>query len=402
MGRSNGVSLTETYINGLEAKNSTYPVPDLKVRGLCIQVTPKGVKSFVLRYRFEGAQRTFTLGRFPSLKVEAARKLAEAALGRIRAGEDPSGTRRQQRAIPTVAELADQFQREYCPLHLRAKTQLGYKEMIKGAILPELGTLKVNSLTQVQVARWHHGLRNTPRKANYALAVLRKMMNLAMTWGFREKGNPCAGIKKYPEISRDRVPNLEELQRIWRAMEKAQVEGWGTIYDLACLELILLTGARKAVIQKLQWRHVDLAAGFLKLPAGTEGTKAKGEQTIALGAEAAALLQGLPRVLGLGSEWVFPGANRKGPTGTLFFVWDKVRVEAKVEDLRIHDLRHLFGTTAAELNFQAPKIQAALNHRTPSMTARYINLADKHKAEVASAVGARLTEWKKVGTADHD
>lgn len=388
MGKLASVNLTKSLVESLEARDQNYYVSDFRVRGLCLQVARGGTKSFVLRYRVLGASRTWTLGRFPNLSVDQARKEAEEALGRIRKGADPSQERRIRKALPTVAELCDQFLAEYCPIHLRPKTAVGYGEMIEGAIRPGLGRIKVDALTHAQVARWHHDLRDTPRKANYALAVLRKMLNLAFTWGYRSGTNPCLGVKKYPERARTRVPEMDELGRLWEAFGKAGREQWGTPHALACLKVILLTGSRKTAIRILRWEHVDIEGGFIRLPAGSEG--AKGAESIALPPEAVEILKALPRLLGSSSQWVFPSTKPGVPVTNIDRLWYRIREDAGSPDLRIHDLRHLWGTTAGALNFQGPMIQAALNHKTPAMTARYVNLKDAAKLEVARAVAEVL------------
>ena len=44
----------------------------------------------------------------------------------------------------------------------------------------------------------------TPYEANRSLAYCSRMLNLAATdWGLRE-GNPCTGIKRFPERKRER------------------------------------------------------------------------------------------------------------------------------------------------------------------------------------------------------
>ena len=92
-------NLTDRKIAGLRPKASRYEVWD--GRGLGVRVTPKGVKSFVWVYHFDGKPRRLTLGRYRSandvkagrpadgvtfLTLSQARKVAETARERLAEG----------------------------------------------------------------------------------------------------------------------------------------------------------------------------------------------------------------------------------------------------------------------------------------------------------------------------
>ena len=67
---------------------------------------------------------------------------------------------------------------------------------------PRLGAIKITDLTRADIKSWHQSMCATPYEANRALAYCSRMLNLAATdWGLRE-GNPCTGIKRFPERKR--------------------------------------------------------------------------------------------------------------------------------------------------------------------------------------------------------
>lgn len=72
---------------------------DTKSPGLLCLVSPSGRKTFALRYRQHGTgkPRKVTLGQFPGLSVEGARRKAEQLLGRIHDGADPVAERQAGR-----------------------------------------------------------------------------------------------------------------------------------------------------------------------------------------------------------------------------------------------------------------------------------------------------------------
>ena len=82
-------------------------LPDFGVR-----ISPSGLRSFLVQYRTGEGRRTdrnrkLTLGRYPELSPGAARKQAQALLGRGRDGRDPSRERALARGLPRVGEAVE-------------------------------------------------------------------------------------------------------------------------------------------------------------------------------------------------------------------------------------------------------------------------------------------------------
>ena len=386
------------------------------------------MKSFVLVYRHVGRQRWLTLGRYGKLTLDQARDLAKSKGGDIAKGEDPATEKAAARKASNLAELAVRFLAEYCPTHLKPATEETYRSIVNRKMTPTLGTMKLDAIDAPTVGRWHQSLRKTPREANQALAILSRMLNLAESWGCRKPGlgNPCKTIQRFPENKRDRALSLAEIGSLFVAMDALEAESRkkkatkpkGTKPPvgsakvpappqappeaLDCMRLILYTGARRDEIRLLTWDEVDLGAvpPVLHLRRGKEIKK--GDQVgkiIALSEMSVALIK--RQVKRLGNHHVFPGKDTKerhgGPLVGLWKIWQRLMEAAKIDHATIHDLRHSFGTLAGALGLSGPLIQAALNHATPAMTARYTNLKSAQKIEVAEAVAValRTAEAKK-------
>jgi hypothetical protein len=74
-------------------------------------------------------------------------------------------------------------------------------------------------VTRHDVAKLHHGLRETPYQANRLLAVLSKMFNLAGRWGLRpDDSNPAGGSKSSPSGSASACCSEAELGRLGDAL----------------------------------------------------------------------------------------------------------------------------------------------------------------------------------------
>ena len=76
--------------------------------------------------------------------------------------------------------------------------------------------------------------------------------------------------------------------------------------------------------------------------------------------------------------------------------WQRVRARAGLKDVRIHDLRHTFASTAVAAGQGLPMIGKLLGHTQVQTTARYAHLAaDPVKAaaeQVASNIAAFLNQ----------
>src|SRR5215469_1448904 len=90
---------------------------DGDVPGFGCRVTAAGARSYILNYvvRGTGRERRYTIGQFPDWSTTAARTRARELRRDIADGGDPLGDLQDQRAAPTVAELADRFEAEHLP-----------------------------------------------------------------------------------------------------------------------------------------------------------------------------------------------------------------------------------------------------------------------------------------------
>src|SRR4029077_14444759 len=107
--------------------------------------------------------------------------------------------------------------------------------------------------------------RTAPYQANRALALLRKMFNLALGWGVFLGENPATGIRFHPEEKRQRYLLPDELPRVFEALKEERNE-----YARAAFVTSILTGARRREVLEMKWEDLDLD------PAGWRGPPRKG------------------------------------------------------------------------------------------------------------------------------
>jgi integrase len=70
--------------------------------------------------------------------------------------------------------------------------------------------------------------------------------------------------------------------------------------------------------------------------------------------------------------------------------WQRIRSTAKLDDVRLHDLRHTVGTYAGQSGANAFLVRDLLRHKNLSMTGRYVNRADDPVRTLSNQVGERI------------
>ena len=157
------------------------------------------------------------------------------------------------------------------------------------------------------------------------------------------------GIQRFEEQSRDRYVRPDELPRLIDELDKEP-----NVHIRAAIWLYLLGGARKTELLKATWDNVDWKRKVLKLV----DTKSQ-PYDVHLSSPALAILEGLPR--DKSNSHIFPSPRKAG--GHLHDVksaWERIRKAAKLEDVRIHDLRRTMGSWMANSNVTM-QIQRASN-----------------------------------------
>ena len=132
--------------------------------------------------------------------------------------------------------------------------------------------------------------------------------------------------------------------------------------------------------------RLDKSAGTLTIAQPKEGKP----KAIRLGPPALVVLNELPRLKS--NPYIIAGRRKGQPLVGLQHVWQRIRAAAQLDDVRIHDLRHGFASTAAAGGSSLPIIGALLGHRVPSTTARYAHLGDDPLRAVADRVSAELAQ----------
>lgn len=416
--------LTDRIVRELSAPPTGNRVQyDAERNGFGLRITAAGARAFVLRYRAAGRERMFTIGGFPDWTVSAAREKARELRRAVDSGADPMSERAAVRTAPTFNDLADRFEAEHLGKR-RVVTATGYKSILKLHLRPALGRIKVADLRHADVERMHSAIATTaPYQANRAVAILSKMLNLAVKWELRND-NPARGVERAPEQRRERFLDGAEIARLADVLA-AHPER----VSCAAIRMLLLTGARKGELLSATWTQFDLAAGVWTKPSAS--TKQSKEHRVPLSAPALAVLNDLRADADPLCSFVFPGKLVRAADGVVRWqhlteikkVWLTVCRKAGLAQLapqrdvskdivkgkdgkpvmvwqttaRLHDLRHSYASILASSGLSLPVIGALLGHTQAATTQRYAHLLDDPLRAATERVGAFVTGAGKEG-----
>jgi integrase len=350
---------------------------DGKTRGFVVAVYPTGAKTFILYRKVSGRPERILIGRWGDLSVEVARGIADEMNGAIAKGENPAEERRQTRLEGSFENLWNRYLELHAKPHKQprsvAEDEANYRRYLSG-----WATRRLSAIHRRDIEKIHADLaeKNGVYAANRVLALLSTVFNRATEWGWSGV-NPCKGVRKFPEESRDRFLTQDEMPRFINALAD---EPNRDFRDFIMLDL--LTGARRSNLLAMRWEEIDFAGAAWRIPR-TKGNKS---QTIPLAGPALRILQS--RRESVSGDWVFPSPVIPSQHVQEYRKpWGKLLERAKIEDLRFHDVRRTLGSWLSKSGAGMPIIKAALGHADIATTQIYTRSEDagvRHALEVVA------------------
>jgi integrase len=229
-----------------------------------------------------------------------------------------------------------------------------------------------------------------PVAANRALTALKT----AFRWRVDRDSetlpkSPCDGVNApSPETARERVLDDLELAALWRAAE-ADGYPFGRM-----VQLLILTGCRRDEAREARWAEFDLPARKWNIPG--RRTRNGRDHIVPLSDAAVVILATLPRIKG-GAGLLF---TKNGETiiGGLGRAKDQLadamtrELGAEPERWVLHDIRRTFVTGLQRLGVRLEVAEAAVNHKSGSVSGVTAVYAKRDYAEEKRAA---LDAWAR-------
>ena len=318
-------------------KRATYH--DAKTTGLQLRVTAAGIKTFSVFRRIKGGQpERITLGRFPEMTVEQARKLAARVNAAIEEGSNPADVKRAHKNEPTLSE----FFNEYGERHGQKKRawrddQQRYRDYLE----KPLGARNLSAVGREMVGRILADMERDGKAGatvNNVRALASGLFGKAIEWSYLTD-NPVKGIKTRKSNKRDRFLQADELPRFFVSVGEEPNE---TIRDYVLVSL--LTGARRANVLSMRWNQISIPEGIWRIPETKNGTP----QNVTLSPEALEILKARKETAE--GAFVFPGEGESKHLVEPKKGWQRIfdRDELKQVTARIEAAGGTFGVKEGE------------------------------------------------------
>ena len=173
---------------------------------------------------------------------------------------------------------------------------------------------------------------------------------------------------EFPKFDNNRYFNLDDESRIklFEVIENIP------FLDYKVMFYFLIRGRRKGEVLKLKWSDIDFVLG--KYVVQDYNSKTRDRQEYIIDAQLLPELMVLKEQSGE-CEYVFtnPKTNTKFDDVPRRF-WLHIKKQAGINDMRIHDFRHLLGFTLVNHGVSLEGISKAIGHKNVRTTQKYSNI----------------------------
>ena len=423
--------LTQSKVDKLKPKSKRYIVKDAGGLSVCVQ--PSGAKSFQLRYRIQGRQKTLSFG---DISLKDARAKAQAARVAIYEGDNPQAKAllRKEKQM----SFGDFVERHYLP-HLRAEGKNAQEtEKMLLAQLCWLWTKPIADIRLVEMTTWQNKqatdktIATANRYTNAVKAVTKhaKYLEVVSTdpladfhrlkqpdalhdirWLTEKEEQVLRGELSRRDFSRHgleitdtkvtKLGNITSLSITHSGSIQAAIKNrktrWFKDHLTPAVLLMLECGLRRQEALRLRWSDIrpTTQEGEYQLLISPNSEKTKRGRYIPLLKETLATLlawQEDQQLKGIESEFVFPHPVTGKPLSSVDTAWENLIAEASkrctsLSGLTVKDLRSTYGSRLVQNGAPIFTVSKLLGHSSVTITEKhYAALNDEGKREAVNTL----------------
>ena len=292
---------------------------------------------------------------------------------------------------------------------------MSYEQRIYGHIIPALGSIPLDKLTQNDLQQFYTNLKQSGRRkdadrygeglSDQTVRGCHTTLRSTLAKAVEEKliiRNPADGCRLPSAKPREmQVLTPEEMQRL---LIQAKEDG---CYELLLLELS--TGLRRGEILALQWDDLNFNTGALREERQVHRVKGtlvvsqpktnSSNRTVILPSPVLKVLKEYRQTVS--SRWMFPSPVMEDSPLDPASVRKRLQTvleRAGCKKVRFHDLRHTFATTALEHGMDTKTLSTIIGHVSTSTTLNiYAHVTDEMRRTAAVKIdrGISKTELQK-------
>jgi integrase len=356
--------LTSLAVKTAKPKPTAYKLAD--ERGLFLFVTPAGGKLWRLKYRFEGREKSLSIGAFPEVSLTDARDKRDDARRLLAKGIDPSADKKSKKHhVKSIA--GDSFEviaREWLGKQT-ARWSPTYADSIRvrleNDVFPHMGARPISGITPAEVLGVLRKIeaRGAGEQARRAQQHISAVLRYAVVTG-RAPRDVAADVKgALAPTAVEHHPAVTEPEDIGKLLNA--IEGYtGSFWVKHALLLLAHTFVRPSELREAKWGELDLDGRTWSVPAAR--MKMRHPHTVPLTDATAALFEALKAVRGR-SDYVFPGHRSPDvPVSASALLRALLALRYGAGRHVAHGFRSTASTRLHEAGFPIDHIEAQLAH----------------------------------------
>ncbi|MFV2058879.1 MAG: tyrosine-type recombinase/integrase, partial [Thiohalomonadales bacterium] len=319
---------------------------------------------------------------FSAAETECKRLAAEQYL-KLSSGIDPRNDAPEKKVIPPT--LNQYYKSDYLPfIKQRNRSWKSANGVYTRYVKPLFGEMRVESITRKMVIDFHSELKMrglAGATADHGLKILRHIINSMILNGVAtDNPSSCVPLfNDFNEVCHTLSP--EELQTLLRTLIKSKSQ------VALIARMLMATTCRLSEILSATWSNCDMDKRVLYID--SRNSKSKIPRAVPLNSAAMDILRQLKTQGRFNYLFISP------KTKTRYFAvhksWNKLRIEAGLPKLRLHDLRHFGPSELASRGVSIYSISKLLGHRNVVTSQRYSHVSQSAIRQLSDDLSTVIT-----------
>jgi len=370
--------LSDVEIKKAASKDKPFKMGDLD--GLFLLVNPNGSKLWRIKYRFGGKEKSISLGEYPRLTLQEARKAAFQAKAQRLRGIDPAQAKQDEieknrkKYLPATPaedsgdtlevvalEWFEKFKGEWVDSHASKIIRRMERDLF-----PRLGSRSIVSIKPIDLLE---ALRKVEERGSIETAH-RLLQNCGQVWRYATAtgridrditGDLRGALPPSKQTNLGSITDPKEITALLNSIKEYK----GTEVVRMALQMAPHVFVRPGELRQAKWDEFDFENNNWNIPAGR--MKAKRPHVVPLSKQVITILQELRKVHGSGYLFPSPRSITRCLSDVALLAAIR-RMGYSKEEMTAHGFRAMASTNLEQIGFDSRLIELQLAHADQDST----------------------------------
>ena len=357
--------LSNIKINNLKPKDKEYPTADKN--GLAIYTTPKGVKKWRFRFRYNKKASMISLGKYPIVSLHDARKARDECQALLHKGINPSDHKRQLKAqMESSQTFRSMFDKWFDRHHADWSERTTKKNLASfdKYVFPLIGGKSVSDITPLDMLKVFRemddkGVHEVLKKIRgwtsrvFQDCVVSGLISFDPTRDLPRDAFSKPKVKHFATIT-----DTKGMAKLLNSIDLYSKRGTYQVFKALTLAPHLFL--RPSELSGMKWDEIDFKNKLIRI--GSDRMKMSKDHLIPMSDFVVSELRSL-KELCLSESFVFPSPNKPNDCINAESLRKALRtLGIKKEEFTTHGFRGMASTRLHEMGFRSEVIEVQLSH----------------------------------------